>query len=175
MAKISQIIEKNEKKLYITRFLPESIIEKDENGEIKDIEYITIKKIPYSIKRKIDFLSMGSLSGEMGKEIFKKLKEKGLNYSDMQKMSEVEQAELILNMKLTNESAENMNKMTVELAQIILSNGVDKNKHTFFDDKGNPIELNYDFWETIGNEDLIKYVIKEIKSFSKGFSLGEKI
>ena len=171
--KVAKILERSEKKVFIDMFLPEECQSFDEQGNLKEVEYITIKKIPYSIKQKMKFVSMNTMSGETGKHIFKLMKQKKYDTNKLESMTDIEKAQFMLDMGLSTKDSERMTDMTIEMVKLILDYGVDKTKHSFVDQDDKPITLDYNFWNCIGNEKLIDYIVMKIKSFSNGFSLGE--
>jgi hypothetical protein len=168
--RVGKILESNEKKLYIDIFLPEAEIKDD---KIVKKEYITIKKMPYAVKKKITFLATGTMSGKTGKHVLKKMKQKGIKISDIDKMSENDQLELMESFEIDQKETENITNMTLEVTRLILEHGIDKKQHSFVDENDKPIELNYEFWEYIGSTELVDYIVKEIKAFSDGYLLGE--
>ena len=176
MARFQQILEKNEKKLIISQFLPNECKEFDENGNLIEEDYVTIKKIPYDIKTKLKFLSMKSFGGKTSKEMLKKCREKGIKISEIDKLN-TENPDEIMNFMLDIDfekmETSQMSNATIIMEQYILDYGIYKEKHSFKDQNDKPIELNYDTLNNIGNEKLIKYIIDNIKTFSKGFMLGE--
>lgn len=173
MIVIDKILEKNEKKIYINDYISDEIREKDENGNYKNDDFITIKKLDYKIKKKIEFLSLSSMSGQTGKAIFQNLKKRGIDIGEMEKLTQMEQAEIMLDMKFTESDSNSITKMTNDIAKCIIDYGVDKHKHSFVDSNNKPIELSYEVFESIGSSLLVDFIIKEIKSFSQGFILGE--
>jgi hypothetical protein len=175
MARIDKILERNEKKLVITQFISEECKEYDEEGNVKE-DYITIKKIPYDIKTKIKYLSMKSFGGSTSKELLKKYKASGHKISDLENLNTEDSNEIMdfmLDIDFKNIETEDMAKSTLLIEQYIIEYGIDSKKHSFKDTKDNPIELNYETINYLGSEGLIKYILDNIKSFSKGFMLGE--
>lgn len=168
MAKIDLILEKNEKKLNISRFLGADIKEDDN-------DFITIKKIPVSIKNKLKFLAFNSFSGNLGKVIFKELKDKSITFEDYEKMNKIDQAQIMMNLKLNETDAKEMGKMTNDIAMYLIEYGVHKTNHSFTSSDGKPYHIDYEFFDMLGNEKLTNFVINEIKEFSNGLCLGELI
>jgi hypothetical protein len=174
MARLERILESNEKKLNISRFLPDECKEKDAEGNLKDDDYITIKKIPHDIKSKIRILSLKSFGGEASKAMLKKIKEKGYSIKDIENIEAEnieEVTEFMLDIDYSSMETDEMSRSTLLIEQYILDYGVDKEKHSFRDFNDKPIDLNYETLNIIGNEFLIKYIVDNIKSFSKGFVL----
>lgn len=188
--RVDKILERNEKKLVISQFLPSEckeiketkVIKDEKTGEEKEIiiyeenDYITIKKIPYDIKTKMKFIAMKSFGGNASKEILKKCRAKGIKISEIEKLNTENSDEImdfILDIDYKEIETNQMANATLMIEQYILDYGIDKAKHTLMDEKGEPIELNYETLNNIGNENLIKYIIDNIKEFSKGFMLGE--
>lgn len=176
MAKIQQILEKNEKRIYIDQFIPKECQERNENGDLLVKDYITIKKIPYDIKTKIKYLSMKSFGGQTSKEIIKNAKKKGYKVEDIQNIDPKNTnaiMDFMVDIDFKSLETEEMTKGTLLIEKYILDYGVDSKKHSFKDEKDNPIELDYKTLNNIGNENLLKYIIDNIKDFSQGFILEE--
>ena len=175
MARLEQILEKNEKRLVITKYLPDECKEFDQDGRPKE-EFITIKKIPYDIKTKIKYISMKSFGGATSKEILKKYKASGHSLKDLENLNTNNKNEIMdfmVDIDFKNLETEEMARSTLLVEQYLLDYGVHEAKHSFKDMNDKPIKLNYETLNTIGNENLVKYIIDNIKDFSKGFSLGE--
>jgi len=168
MANYSKILQRNEKKLVIGHFLPDEVKEVDENGEVLNNDFITIKKLPHSIKTKMQILATGTVDGDKQKRMYKALKEKGLSFNDLDSLTDDEKVELFINMDVPQKDVNGLTDMTLQMQRLILEFGVDSKKHSFVDYE----ELDYDFWESMP-EAMTLFVIKEIENFSKGFSLGE--
>lgn len=168
--RINSIIEKNEKRINIGMYIQDELKEKDSEGNNKE-DYVTIKKIPYTVKKKIEFLSMNSLSGHAGKAMFKYMKTKGI--SNLDGLSNSEKAEIMMDMKLSNDDMNEISKMTNETVKNYIDNGIDSLKHSFVDENDKPIDLNYSIIEKLGNDKLIDYLVNEIKNYSDGYVLGE--
>lgn len=173
MARINKIYEKNEKKLIISQFLPDEIRDDEE-------DYITIRRLSHSDKLKLQLLATDTFDGQTQKNIFQKAKEKGLTMEDIDNMPDVDKAMFFMECKLENKDKEKIGNMTIEYEKIIFNNGVDPKKHSFYNIKivkdkeiKEPIELDYDFLDKLGNEKLIKFILENIKDFSKGFQLGK--
>jgi len=176
MAKIEKILEKNEKRLQISNYLPEECKELNSEGKLIEEDYITIKKLPYDIKIKIKFLSMKAFNGTASKELLKKYREKGHSISDLQNINTENREQIMdfmLDIDFKNIETEEMSDSTLSIERYIIDYGVDEDKHSFKDMEGKQIKLNFDTLNNFGNENLIKFVIDNIKSFSKGFTLGE--
>ena len=136
----------------------------------------TYKKIPYDIKTKIKYLSMKSFGGATSKELLKKYKASGHSIKDLEELNTENSNEIMdfmLDIDFKNIETEEMARSTLLIEQYIIDYGIDKQNHSFKDKNDNPIELNYETINALGNENLIKYIINNIKSFSKGFTLGE--
>lgn len=172
MARIKRILESNEKKLIITDFLADEVKEKNEDGSYKE-EFITIVKLSREVKTKIKFMSINTLSGQTGKNIFKKMQDKGLNSESLEAMPNEEKAKLMLDFDFNIDDGQAMETLTVEMEKCIIEHGIHLSKHSFCDENGKAIELNYDFWNAFSNDKLLEFLISQIKLFSKGFSLGE--
>jgi len=169
MANINKIIESNEKKLIISDFIPDEMKDIDSSGKFLE-DFVTIKKISYTIKKKIDFLSTNTLSGATSKAIFKKAKEKGVEYKDINKnLTDEEKLDIYMGLNLDSKESENMNDITLNIEKIKIEYGIDKDKHSFTDKDGKKIELNFEYLSAIGNEPLIIYIIKQIDDFSNNF------
>lgn len=169
MAKISKILEKNEKMLDITRFLTDEMRSLDK-------EYITIRKLNTEIQEKLKFSAMLSSNSKVNKIMSDYCKEKGLKIQDMEKIKDnSELLSLIADIKYSPEEIKQLEEYTIQNLKTMFDCGICKNKHTFVDDDNKPVEIDYEFLISIGNKDLIEFVKNEIDSFSKGYELGESI
>jgi len=171
MARAEAILQATGKRLDIGRFLPESIREKNEDGSFKE-DYISIKKLPYSVKKKIEFISINNFSGKAGKAFYKHLKKTGVGLDKVDAMTEAEKTELMMDV-IDNDESQSLLKLTVDLSRLVIENGVDTAQHTFLDTDNKPINLTYEFLEKIGNDRLIDFVVREIQDYSQGYVLGE--
>jgi len=167
MAKIGTILDSNEKKIVITQFIP---VECREEG-VED--YVTIKKLPYTIKKKIETMSMNSISGQTGKELFKYLKKTGKKPSDLASIDPMESMDIMSSIKISDEEAVSLSKTTTEIMRNTINYGVDPAKHSFRDMNDKPIVLDYDALDQIGNTSLIDCLVGLINEHSAGFILGE--
>lgn len=186
MAKFSKMLEKNEKRLNISEFLPKEIREVKEiikdsktNEDIiiyKDDDYITIKKLPRIVKTKIRFLNQNMFHGQKGKEVLKiihkKMKQKDMDTDKLDKMTPEEQLDLMISFNLDIKDYDYMGKTTAEVEKYYLIHGIDSKKHSFVDEKNKKIELTLEFWDYMPDK-MISYIVSQIKLFSKGVSLGE--
>ena len=175
MARIEKILEKNGKKLVVNDYLPKSWIEPDKDGN--DIEeYITIKKLSYEVKNKIKFFSMRTLNSDTQKKLFESMEKNGLSFKDLQDV-DTENKDAVMkfakDIDLANFQTEEMVLSTLDMEKCILDFGIDPKKHSFKNSSGTKIELNYNSLNDMGNERLIKYLLKNIKEYSRGFELGE--
>lgn len=166
MARISNIASNNSKKLDITKFFSNALIDNDESV------YIFIKKLSFSTKKKIDLLSINTFNSKMGKVMFKKLEEKKIDTDKIQNDQQLIMS-VISDLDLSEDDIDKMNDTTINLAEIILNEGVDPKNHNIEDDKGEKITVNYDFFNEYCNEETINYIMNEIKELSKGYSLGK--
>lgn len=169
--KISKILEGNEKKVYIDAYLPDG--EVGEDGKLKEVEFVTIKKLPFLVKKKILFLSMNSMSGKTTKHIFQAMKKQGLKPDNMQELTDDQKYDLMLDMQIEPNAAAEMEKMTVEITKSILEHGIKESGHTLFGEDDKPIVINYDFWIEYGNTELVDFLVSEIKDFSSGILPGK--
>jgi len=170
--RVERILEKNIKRIDISDFLSEDLREKDDDGKLKP-EYVTIKKLSNTVKKKIEFLSLNSLSGQTGKAILSYMKKKNVNPSDFDKMTGNEQAEILLDIKINTEDMKSIVEATIEVAKQTIDNGLDELDHTFTDNEGKKIKIGYDFLDALGNSQLINFLAEEIKRFAAGVFLGE--
>jgi hypothetical protein len=175
MARIEKILEKNGKKLIVNDYLPKSWIEQDKEGNDID-EYITIKKLSYDVKNKIKFYSMKTLDNKTQKKLFESMEKNGLSFEDLQKV-DTDNKDAVMkfakDIDLANFQTEEMVTSTLDMEKCILDYGIDPKKHSFKNSKGTKIELDYDSLNEMGNERLIKYLLSEIRTYSRGFELGE--
>jgi len=169
MARLGSLLEGNEKRVDISRFIP---VDCQQEG-IQD--YITIRKLPYIIRKKIETLSMNSISGQTGREMFKYLKKAGKNLADIDKMDPLEKMEILMSAKISDDEAKLMATSTAEIVKSTINNGVDPIKHTITGSDDKPVSLDYDTLERMGNPALIEYLVEQINQLSAGYSLGEGI
>jgi len=167
MAKINAIICSNEKKLDISDFLLPEI----KCNEEKD--FVTIKKLPYSIKRKIEFLAMNNINSVTGKAMYAYMKKKNIPLQNIDQLSDSQKAEIMLEINIREDEISSMVKSSIELSKIIIDNGIDPKKHSFIGDNNQTIEVNFDLLDKISNDKLIDFLVNEIKKFSEGYHLGE--
>lgn len=172
MPKIKTINSSNEKKIDLTPYFKDCL----EEGETE--VYVYIKKLPYDIKRKIDFLALETFDSKQQTEMLRKLKESGYTLEDLQdteKQLDIIKATAVNleDMGLDNKSADELFDFTNQMEIMILENGVNPTKHNFKDEDDKNINIDYNFWNCIGNDKLTLKILNEIKTFSTGFSLGE--
>lgn len=162
MAKINSILTANERQLDISAYI---------NPEEKD--YITIRKLPYSIKRKIEFMAMNSLNSVTGKALFAYMKKKGLALNKIDELTDDQRTEIMLDINIKEDEINNLISSTIELSKTIIDNGIDPDKHTFIDDNDKPLKLNFEILDSLRNDKLIDYIVDNIRKYSEGYDLGE--
>lgn len=169
MPKLLNIINSGEKRLDITEYCKDFLENEDEKA------YITIRKMPYSLKRKVHLLTMESLAGKAGKQYLKKLKEMGLSISDLEKLEGEKALDFMISLDIDLKEQQEISNFGDDVQRLILTNCILPDKHNFIDNNNELIQINdYNFWEKLGDERLIKFVISEIKTFSESFGLKKK-
>lgn len=168
MAKIEKVLCGNENKLIITEYLDPSI-----RTEGVD-EYVTIRRIPYSIRRKMDIISFSNLGNKTRKMIFDALKKTGKSVYEFDSMTNEEKMKILAVVEINADDMAKMVTSNLEIVKMLIENGVDKTKHSFVGQDDKPIEIGFELFETIGNSDLVDFLVREIKELSDGYQLGEK-
>lgn len=147
--RFNAISEKNCKKLYITEYVTEYLENPDEKV------FITIKKMSTSLQYK-QALIMSAIDPDVRKE---------LASSDIKNIEN----KIIGSSQLTD-LLEKLHKGNKE----IIESCIDKYNHSFVMDDGSNAKLDWNFFESLGNSNLIDFIVGEIKSFSSGICLGER-
>lgn len=162
--RLSKLKASNTKKLDITGFFEES----------EEKEYIYIKKLDYSVKKKLELMASQTASAKAGKEMMRQMKKKGYAIKDIDSLTQDQQLEMFIDMETSDEETLKLVEATTEIARLILNEGVDKKKHSFlYDDDDEPVEMDYEFINHNFSEELINFIIAQIKIFSQGFELGK--
>lgn len=166
MAKVKNILGRNEKKLDLTRFFP------DEEEET----YIYIRKLTPIDKKKVKYFSMETISKPENKEIFKSFmsnsdiltdKDKMDNLNDSEKLKLAEDLEIEKNFNVS------MIDMVDKMEVIVMDAGIHPDKHNFLGDDDKPVELSYEILSQMCDQDCLDYIYKEINLLSGGVSLGK--
>lgn len=183
MPSIQNILNKNEKRLDITEYC------KDILDEGEEFAWITIKKMTKELKRKVNILSMESMSKESSTKLIEKIEEKGLTLKDIENLKELDEEktkkilEVYKESDINVEEQKKLDSFKNEIEKIVFESCIDSKKHNFFDkvikeDKEEkklkeekvPIDLSdYKFWNNLGKDNLVNYIYNEIKSFSEDF------
>lgn len=156
--KLTKIAERNEKKLDISEFF--------EKGD-----FITLLKIPYSAKKKIDIMSMHTMTGKTGQAMYKALKKKGIDPRNMQGMTQDDQLDLMMGLDIS--ATEDLNKMTMDVFKMFLEYGVHPEKHSFVDQDDKPVKLDFDVWDLNMPKEFIEFAVNQVKAFNEGILPGE--
>ena len=117
---------------------------------------------------------MGNMDGEKSKTFLKVMKKKGIKTKeDLDKLTADEQLEFMTEVKMDSRMTESIEKAENETIRYILEYGIDPKKHSFVDSKDKTIELDFNFWDCLGMPNLVDFLVREIKNFSKDIQLGE--
>ena len=165
MAIIKNIQEKNEIKVDITRFF-----------DVEESVWITIRKMDAKLKQKVQIMSMASMNNPTGKQLLKKLIEKNIEIEDYDKLPKKEQAKIMLDLDFDVKEQEEMSTYALKVQQEIINSCVDSKNHNIYldDAQEKKYTVNWDFFNACGDEELIKFVIDEIKNISQSFILKKK-
>ena len=150
-------------------------------------DYVTIKKIPRSeivksdlyYQNSIEMFSMIGISSMFAEKL------RSAGGDDINKLDDDEKKEVIdqisaeVQQELYKQMQENLQKKTESeidaMAEsskmadaILLVNGVDSMKHSFFDENGNKISLTADIITTAFEKKAVDKIIKEIRDFNTG-------
>ena len=159
------------KRVYITEYLKE-FLEDDISEEL----YISIIPLSADVKRKIQILQTGTLQGEVGKELFSANKrniDKLKNASETQrKKIEDEMMESITEkiMTIDMDKRQSIMELTAEAEKMVIINGVDLQDHNLEVDN-KKINVDWDFFNQLGDENLLKSVVENVKKYSEQRSL----
>jgi hypothetical protein len=154
-----------QKKLFITDYVKE-FLKKDEEA------WITIYKMQTSFKKKLDILSWQSLGNDTGKKMYKELKSKGIKLDDLEKMPKEEAAEIMMGMDIDFEEKKKCLEYSNEVQQLIFEKCIDPDNHNWFEDEAHTKKIkanDWNFWDKLGNAELIEFIFDEIEELSKGF------
>jgi len=130
-------------------------------GMTEDTEeiYITITRLSHMAKRKVQIMSMDTINGKVGTEIMKRMS-KGEN------IKEDEFAKFMFDDSVTTEDRAKMINASTNIEKIIINEAVDSDNHNIQDETGKKYVVDYDFFDLIGNDELLKYIVDEIKLYS---------
>jgi hypothetical protein len=174
MPSVQNILAANKKRLDITNYC------KDIMSESETEVYITIKKMTKYLKTKTQLLAYENIDSKSSKILAKAVSDNGLTLKDIdayqnKTLNDPEKEKLILNIFLGAdidiEGKKKLNNYQNEVEKVIFAECIDKAEHNF-DDDGKKIDIsNYDFWNKLGKENLILFIMEEIKKFSEDFPL----
>lgn len=167
MAKLANIKAKSEKRLDITDYV------KDIAESPEEKNFITIKKLTNIDKKKIDVMSVNTFEGKKQSELLKEFVKRGFTQDKLEKMTPQEKLAIWVDLDMEGIDISKASECANDQERLYLECGVDEFNHSFIGEDNKPIELTFDFWNNYASEKLIKYVIDEIKYFSKSYSLGE--
>jgi hypothetical protein len=153
MPDIKVLLDKSEKKLDLSTFFG-------------DGAYITIKRLPRTLRKKLQILQMDSALLKVARKL--------VDGNDLASIAQVSAEKLgQLFIDLPQEEKDIAQRVADEQEIIYLEHGVDQVKHNLTMD-GKPFELSVDFWESF--EQVALFVIQSIKDFNgEAQSLGEPI
>jgi hypothetical protein len=164
MPEIGKMKEKNEKKLIISQFF-----------DLDDTEvFIYIKKMDLKLKRKVYMMTMASMNNPAGKELIKKLTQGGKSLDDFDKMDNIEIAAIMIDVKFDLTEQEKISDFGAEVEKMVIEECINPANHNFTKDGITIPVNNYEFWNEYGNDELIKFIVKEIRLFSESFVLKKK-
>lgn len=167
MAKLSNIKAKTEKRVDISRFV------KDIAESPEEVNFITIKKMTNLDKKKLDLLSVNTFEGKRQSELLKEMAKRGYTKEKLDKLTDDEKLEMWTGLDMEGIDITRASECANDQEKLYLECCIDPLNHSFIGDDGKPIELGFSFWDNYGYDKFLKFVIDEIKAFSKGFSLGE--
>jgi hypothetical protein len=154
MPDIRSLKQNNEKRLDVSTFFGPGA-------------YITMKRLPRTIKKRLAVLNMDGALIKVAKKI---METNDLN--DVESMDPAKLGKIYLD--LPAEDKIEAQKIADELELIYLIQGIDPLKHNLTEDE-KPIELTLDFWEQFERAAL--FVVASVKEFNSGagedMSLGE--
>jgi len=130
-------------------------------GMTEDTEeiYITITRLSHMAKRKVQIMSMDTINGKVGTEIMKRMA-KG------EEIKETEFAKFMFDDSVTTDDRAKMINASTNIEKIIINEAVDSDNHNIQDETGKKYVVDYDFFDLIGNDELLKYIVDEIKLYS---------
>jgi hypothetical protein len=76
--------------------------------------------------------------------------------------------------KFTDDEKKVIHDYNIQTERLWVDNGLDKTDHNFTDDKGSKLEFNYELIASFGKQDLIDFIVHNIRQLSSGKSLGEQ-
>lgn len=181
MPKLNKIKRSTEQKLDITKYFSDIM---DEN----ETAWITLRRLSGADARKLQLIISNTDQSHLSRVMRKYITSGEITLQEIQDFDkgELTDEKKIKIIELINEASEsqerderiktNYNIMeSVEARlKLVLNSGIHPEKHNFIDEKDEKIELNYEFWDDLGNEELLKYLETEIMNFSAGVRLGEK-
>ena len=130
-------------------------------GMTEDTEeiYITITRLSHMAKRKVQIMSMDTINGKVGTEIMKRM-------SKGEPIKEDEFAKFMFDDSVTTDDRAKMINASTNIEKIIINEAVDSDNHNIQDETGKKYVVDYDFFDLIGNDELLKYIVDEIKLYS---------
>lgn len=127
--------------------------------------WLTVKRIPYTIKKQIEKLYIKTPIVQAGKKIAEKQKAgediDNIDYLDM--LNEIDDEQY-------DKFADNQ----TQIDRLYIKFGLDPFKHNFTED-GKQIEINDDFVEwVLSNKELATYINKEIQNYNQSVTIPEE-
>lgn len=165
MPKLNKITTNNYKKIDISEFIP------PDEGE--ESTFVTIKKIPCNIQKKIEFQSLSSYTTDIGKNVLKKMKKINNKRDENKNLTDAQALKILDSSNLLSEEIDFLNMTTTMTEKLYIENGLCKDNHNLFDNDGKLLNLDYEIINSIGIKGLIDLLVMEIKNLSLGISLGE--
>jgi hypothetical protein len=175
MPTYQNILSSSEKRLDITVYCQDILSE----GE-KEV-FITIKKMTKTLKRKLQILATEKISNASGKALSKIIEDNGLTLAEIDSfrnktLNDPEKEKLILksflNADINFEEKKKLDDYQNEVEKITFKECVCSKKHNFTDLKGELIDISdYNFWDKLGKDFLVLFIINEIEIFSEDFFL----
>jgi hypothetical protein len=174
MPSVQNILSSNRKRLDITDYC------KDIMSEGETEVFIVIKKTTKILKTKMQLLAYENIDNKSSKALSKAIADNGLTLKDIdayqnKTLNDPEKEKTILKVFLDAdidiEGKIKLTKYQNEIEKVIFAECIDKADHNF-DDNGKKIDIsNYEFWNKLGKDNLILFIMDEIKKFSEDFLL----
>lgn len=168
MPSVKNIMVRTEKKLDLTRFFPL------DEGETE--AFITIKKMTKTLDKKLALMANLKMTNKTNQALFDGLEKNGITFEEAKNYESLSDekknllVKIYLNADVDQKEKQAMVDLEEELDRKTFEACIDPEKHNFYDDKKNKIDVsNYDFWNSLGNSELIKLILESIKEFSNDF------
>ena len=186
MAKLGNLKKSIEKRLDISKFCKDFYDDPDINNE----DWITIKKLRNVDKERIKILQMGTVQSHKQKKLIQKMVNEGYDQDHINELLEKQKSDkpkirekankeilrLFVDLDYDGIDLSKTNEVSTEILKVLVENGIDKEKHSFTGEDGEPSIIDFDFVDIYFSEELISFIKNEIinfSNFSKGYGLGK--